>query len=125
MRKLYWELEGFQDLYLEDSWVLDVVAQPATLRVRCNLVLRESHPLFSGPKPGEQYCYRAGTVLFDNVTELHWVDHPRLEFQAVDANGERDFGSFEVFGVEGNRYKLVGDFGAIELTSAQPTVALD
>jgi hypothetical protein len=40
----YWNIPGFEDLYLEDSWVLDIAARPGVLEFVVDLVLRESPP---------------------------------------------------------------------------------
>ncbi len=42
----YWSILGFEGLYLEDSWVLDITARPGVLEFVVDLVLRESHPRY-------------------------------------------------------------------------------
>lgn len=118
----YWAVPGFEDLYLEDSWVLGIRPGGGTLTISADLVLRESHPAYRAPRPGEQYCYRKGLITFDDVTALSWAD--RGHVPATDAAGEEDLGSFDQFEVEDGSYVLAGDFGRIVLTSKPPTVAL-
>lgn len=50
----YWSIPGFEDLYLEDSWVLDITARPGVLEVVVDLVLRESHLSYKPPLTGER-----------------------------------------------------------------------
>ncbi len=65
----YWRLGGLEDVYLEDSWVLDIVARPGTVRFDMDFVLRESHGSYHAPTPGEQYCYKRGRLLFFDVKQ--------------------------------------------------------
>ena len=56
---------AFKDFYLPDSWILDLNFDGDSLRLTCDLVLLESHPLYSSPLPAEQYSYlRADVVDF-------------------------------------------------------------
>ena len=111
----YWSLPDLEALYLEGSCVLDVQARPSTLTIRGEIALRETHPTYSEPAPGQQYCYRTGNIVFARVTELRWTGQGRPP--GVDASGEIDYGSIDEFDVQGGRYRLVGDFGEIVLTN--------
>lgn len=64
MARNYWDFAGFGGIYLEDSWVLSILASPGILTMECDLVLQESHPEYSPPIPTEHYCYRAGPSSF-------------------------------------------------------------
>jgi hypothetical protein len=116
----YWTLAGFENLYLEDSWVLSIRPVESTLTFEADLVLTESHPLYHDPRAGEQYCYRRGIIEFAHVTELTWTGGGRPP--ATDATGEQDLGSFDQFQVEDGRYVISGDFGRIQLAAGPPTV---
>lgn len=118
----YWAIPSFEGLYLEDSWVLEIRPGEGTLTISADLVLRESHPEYHSPRPGEQYCYRRGLITFDDVTALSWAD--RGHIPALDASGDQDLGSFDQFEVEDGCYVLAGDFGRIAVSSKPPTVAL-
>lgn len=48
----YWSISGLDAFYLEDSWVLRIVARPGTLDLVVDLVLRESHPSYEPPSAG-------------------------------------------------------------------------
>ncbi len=58
--RVYTELPGLADVYLEDSYVLGIEARPAELRFLLDLVLTPSHEQYRPPLPGEQHCYRKG-----------------------------------------------------------------
>ncbi|TLM80818.1 hypothetical protein [Pseudarthrobacter sp. NamE5] len=114
----YSECASLASVYLEDSWVLSVDAMPTTLELLVDFVLKESHPAYASPAPGEQYCYKKGRLVFSSLVELHWVDQGRRP--AVDASGELDYGSFDVAQFEGQAWTLIGDFGRISFLSQAP-----
>lgn len=119
----HWNLPGFEYLYLEDSWVTGVHATPAQLEIAVDFVVREGHPEYKIPAPGEQYCYRSGSILFTGVTGLRWDDQGWAP--GVDASGELDYGSIDTFAHDGDLYTLTGDFGRIEVaTRGLPGVVL-
>jgi hypothetical protein len=111
----YSELEELAGLYLEDSWVLDVVARPGLLRLEADLVLREIHPFFRAPLVNEQYCYRRGVLVFTGVTRLEW-DGQGLT-PAHDSTGQIDYGSIDVMSFVNSKYRIEGDFGVLEVTA--------
>lgn len=116
----YWSIPGFDSLYLEDSWVLDITARPGVLEFVVDLVLRESHPRYEAPKAGEGYCYRRGVLRFRGVSSLMWQGQGTVP--AIDATGEQDYGSVDVLTVTDDVYTVEGDFGRIVVASARPSV---
>ncbi len=114
----YWTFPGFQDLYLEDSWVLGISQDTNQLTFVVDVVLRESHPFYQPPPVGEQYCYRRGRIRFEEITSLSWTGPSALP--AVDAVGELDFGSFDEFEERDGAYMIAGDFGRLEIFSHEP-----
>ena len=66
------------------------------------------------------YCYRRARLTFDNVSSLTWSnDNIRAAF---DATGEKDFGNIDYLCRQGARYRLGGDWGRMEITSAGPAL---
>lgn len=118
----YRTIPGFESLYLEDSWVLNITARPGSIELVVELVLCESHPLYRHPSVGERYCYRRGTVRFEGVTSLYWEGQGLVP--AVDATGEQDYGSIDALTVTSDAFILEGDFGRIAITAAPPSVSL-
>lgn len=110
------------DAYLQDSWVLDVVVRPTEVVFDLDLVLRPSHPAYTQPRPGEQYCYRRATLRFPGLREITWqlgTGPP-----ATDADGEVDYGNIDTLRTDGEVYELDGDWGAMSLLSDPPVVEL-
>jgi hypothetical protein len=119
----YVELPALHDLYLEESYVLAIVAEPELLTLELDLVLTEGHPAYRSPKPGERYAYRRGRLRFTGVTELRWTGQGRIR-PAIDATGELDHGSIDVLEFEGRGHRIEGDFGLIEVDAAAVSVEL-
>jgi hypothetical protein len=117
--------DAFADLaeiYLEDSWVLDVAATEHGVAFRLDAVLTPDHPRYHSPAPGEQYCYLRSmlTVTSTKRSLLHRSDAPT----ATDASGELDFGNIDVFSAvdwDGERaWEMSGGWG--ELLTVEPSV---
>ena len=111
----YWDLPDFSDVYLEDSWITDVRATLGLVELTLDIVLRETHPDYRLPLEGEQYCYRNGCIRFEAVSELRWTDQGQPP--ASDRRGAVDFGCVDIFERRDDSYRLVGDFGSIEIRS--------
>lgn len=117
----YTTIPGFEDVYLEDSWILGIHVEPGSVAFDVEVVLLETHPLYSPPGPEEQYCYRRGTIIFHQVAEVNWTGQG-VVVPAVDASGEQDFGSIDEFELADGSYALEGDFGRLVVRSAEPTL---
>ncbi len=118
----YWNIPGFEGLYLDDSWVLSIEQSGDSLRIVIDLALSESHPEYRPPNPGEQYCYRKGSIDFEGIVALSWTGGGRPP--TVDPDGEIDFGSIDGFEQHGSKYSISGDFGDIDVDAGSATVHL-
>jgi hypothetical protein len=120
--KDYTELADLKEIYLEDSWVLGIVAEPGEICFRVDFVLTERHPVYSRPKPDEQYCYRRGILVFEKVSKLVWTEQGSPP--ARDATGEIDFGNIDAMTFQDDAFELEGDWGSMKLTSASVRINL-
>lgn len=111
----YWELSGLEHIYLEDSWVLQIPATPAMVRVDCDFVLTEDHADYRPPRAGEMYCYTRGALIFHNVVDLVWKQQGVPP--AGDATGELDFGGIDSLTFAEGDFSFEGDFGTIRLSN--------
>lgn len=121
--KSYEELPGFRDVYLEDSFVLAIDVTEARVRFDLEVVLRTSHANYCVPRPGEQYCFRRGTLEFPRVRRTEWIE--KHVAPSIDASGSRDFGNVDEF-VEtaSGVFKIGGDWGVLMLESDTPVLQL-
>lgn len=70
--------EPLAAVYLEDSWVLEVLPGTNGIAFRLDAVPTEEHPKYSEPRPGEQYCHRTP-----------WLDLASHQPIAVALSGDR------------------------------------
>jgi hypothetical protein len=122
-REDYFNLPGFSGIYLEDSYVLDIVQSSDALVFKMEFVLREEHELYSPPKAGEQYCYKRGRLVFPNARNITWLR--RTMNPIKDATGSIDYGNIDSFYVSEGRYHLEGEWGAVVVESSPPEVKFD
>lgn len=113
-----------RDVYLEDSWVLDVSARARSIRFKLDAVLTPDHTRYSPPGPSEQHCYRKATLTIasDDPIQFEPSDSPA----AHDATGEADYGSIDTFvpvdWAGHPAWQLSGEWGTVLVR--RPTVAL-
>ena len=119
---MYWELQGFADIYLEDSYVLSIHEEPRGLIFDMEIVLRESHAQYHPPIPGERYCYSRGQIAFDDVRNIEWIE--RRNSMSADANGDRDLGNIDTLFLKDGWYFIDGDWGRVKVQSRPPAVRL-
>ncbi len=58
MRLDYFNFPGFENIYLEDSYVLEIKTNSTSVEILLEAVLTEQHSLYTNPKNDEQYCYK-------------------------------------------------------------------
>jgi hypothetical protein len=124
MTGTYTDLPGLADVYLEDSFVLEVRESVDSLTFRLDLVLTQDHPRYHDPLPGEQYCYVRGTLTFTQASKIDWIERGNAQFR--DANDEVDMGNIDFFEVEEGAFHIGGDWGEVRIFStAPPTLHID
>lgn len=118
----YTQLPGFEHLYLEDSFVLDIVAHPGRLTITADLVLTPEHPQYQPPQQGEPHCFHRGRIEFTAVRRLVWSAQGAPP--AIDASGDLDYGGIDALRRIGEVTYLDGDVGQLEIESPTATVYL-
>lgn len=118
----YCELAGFQHVYLEDSYVLGIVETAGGLQFMLDLVLLDNHPRYRAPRSGERYCYQRAVLRFPDVDRSEWA--ARTVVPARDQSCEVDYGNIDRMTYDGARYQVTGDWGSVQLRSAQPLLEL-
>jgi hypothetical protein len=126
--KPYTDIDGLQDIVLEESYVLGITATPGQVVFTMDFVLTRDHPLFRPFNPAETYeCFRRGELRFQDVTSLQWSGQGAPP--ARDATGELDWGHIDYFEWKPGCYRLEGegDWGIMEVTgdNIQVTVTVD
>jgi hypothetical protein len=116
----YYQLEGLEHVYLEDSYVLDIRTTSTSVEFSLCVVLTEEHRLYRSPLPGEQYCYRSGLLCFSNVERVEWMEKSIVP--STDATGTVDYGNIDEFYLSDGHYYLSGDWGRLEIKSSPPSL---
>lgn len=121
----YTTVDTLSAVYLEDSWVLGIVDDTDTrqLRFRLEVVLTPKHPAYHPPKPGEQYCYAQGWLIFSDARVV-WLQ--KSDSYAIDATGEKDHGNIDSLTRVHDHWHAEGSWGEVHIyTDADPSLALD
>lgn len=119
-RREYSDWPVLREVYLENSYVLEITEGKGDLVFRMEFVLREGHPKYRVPQPDEQYCYERGELTFQGVSELRRLE--RNDVLSFDATGERDLGNIDQLYYEDGGYTASGDWGRVTFV-AQNVVA--
>jgi hypothetical protein len=123
MKQSYISLPDMPRFFLEESWVLDVRAEPARVTFFLDVVVTSEHPGYRGPKPAEIFDYRRAALVFSAVREMKWAEQRGQRF--VDATGEVDFGHIDSFSWERDEFVLDGAWGHMTIVSEIPRITLD
>jgi hypothetical protein len=115
----YWQFLGFENIYLEDSYLLDLKTN-SRIEALVEAVLRESHPLYAPPRPGEQYCYNDIRIIFPEVREYRWLEKRMTPIR--DPDGHVDYGNIDELYLLDSKYYMSGEWGKLEIDSRPPVV---
>lgn len=115
----YADYPSLSGLYLEDSYVLDIVETAAEIKFVLDAVLTPAHPLYHTPAAGEQYCYVGGELVFSGVLGIEWLERSVQNYR--DAAGAEDLGNIDSLTSSGGVYSVNGDWGSVRIRSnAEP-----
>lgn len=120
----YYDIKGFEFVYLEDSYVLDIFEnkEERSITFSMDLILVKNHPLFTFIKQGEHYCYKKANIVFTEVESVSWIEKNIQPI--VDVDGTIDFGNIDTFIVLTTGYQLCGEWGEVIINSkAVPTIS--
>ena len=109
----YFEWDILKNVYLEDSFVESININNDSFVFGMEFVLCEKHQFYHTPKENEQYCYRAGKLVFNGLKQLKW-DNIRLT-QNADSDCDNDYGNIDSLYKDKEIYHLEGDWGILEL----------
>jgi hypothetical protein len=88
-------LAEFEGAYLEDSYLIGIVAEGRNLRLKMLLALTADHAAYAPPVPGEAHCFREGSILIERPKVIEW--HPGKPMLSRDAEDTLDLGSLEIY----------------------------
>lgn len=120
MKLAYPNFQGFENIFLEDSYVLKIRTSKSLAEFLVEIVLTKNHPMYSKPTPKEHYCYKKGIISFPKIENIVWVEVNM--FPSIDANNEVDFGNIDSFFYEDGFYNISGDWGEMKIQSQKPII---
>lgn len=103
---------ALRELVFEESFVLDIEMRPYLLLMRIDFVLTPRHPAYRIPDPGNRECFRKGALQVRGFTRVTWSATGYRP--AIDADGEQDWGNFDMLELRQGRTRLCGDWGEID-----------
>jgi hypothetical protein len=113
--KNYTDCAELANVYLEDSFVLAIDETPSALSFKLDVVLTPGHPLYHGPRPGEQHCYADATLTIADAAKIEWVTRSPQTYR--DATGEEDLGNIDSFQQIDDHFEITGDWGHVRVYS--------
>ncbi|WP_067819196.1 hypothetical protein [Nocardia inohanensis] len=116
MARDYTDYPALSGIYLEDSYVLDIVEEPGGFRFVLEAVLTPERPNYRNPISGEQYCYVEAELIFTNVSAVEWLD--RSDRRSGDATGTEDLGNIDALTWADGVYSAEGDWGIVRIRSS-------
>ncbi|MGV9800590.1 hypothetical protein ACWDTP_21335 [Mycobacterium sp. NPDC003449] len=111
----YNQYPTLKGIYLEDSYVLAIIDEPGVFAFKLEAVLTPEHPRYHNPRPGEQYCYADGYLIFRDVSRVDWLE--RSSSRSVDAAGDEDLGNIDGLTTDGGAFITQGDWGRVRIAS--------
>lgn len=102
-------------VYLEDSYVHGIDESPSTLTFALEAVLTPDNPNYHEPRPGEQYCYARGNLVFYDISEIAWLSRSFRKY--IDADNEEDLGNIDSLTDQDGVYTAEGDWGKVCVTT--------
>lgn len=119
----YVQFPNLLGVYLEDSFVLGISETPGQVTFQLEAVLTPDHPNYHEPRPGEQYCYADGELIFADVSRVEWLERSTKVY--TDAAGQEDLGNIDSLTIDDETFIVEGDWGKVRIHSAsQPRFEL-
>ncbi|NJL84316.1 MAG: hypothetical protein HC890_17860 [Chloroflexaceae bacterium] len=116
----YWKLPGFENIFLEDSYVFKIGSTSNLMDLIVEAVLTEAHPQYHPPLPKEQYCYREMILSFP-FPQKYLLILSNIK-AAKSADNSLDYGGIDKFYRNGDVYCLNGDWEELIIVCDRPTL---
>ena len=118
-------IDAFDNILLEDTFVLswDQGADSLTFQVLASLL--QSHPNASPPASGEWACYKPGVLRFSGVTSVHGLLPHSSVTPITDPDGSVDYGTIDSLALIGRgEYRIAGEFGVVTVAARELSLVL-
>lgn len=109
----YYQIPSFENVYLEDSFLLEIEENYRKVLMRLEVVLTEDHALYEKPLLDEQYCHRNARLIFSDFEKLIWLKKRFTPY--TDATGEIDYGNIDFLYLSNGVFDIGGDWGHLRI----------
>ena len=118
-------IEAFDNILLEDTFVLSWHQASASLTFNVLASLLQSHPEASPPAGGEWACYRLGAIQFSGVSSIDGLLHQQSVAPTTDPDGSVDYGCIDDLSlVRPGEYRITGEFGVVTVVAREISLIL-
>ncbi len=118
-------IEAFDNILLEDTFVLSWHQGTDSLTFHVLASLLQSHPDASPPAAGDWACYRPGILEFSGVSAIRGLLPQESVVSTTDPDGSVDFGTIDDLALVGpGEYRIVGEFGVVTVAAREVSLAL-
>ena len=118
-------IEAFDNILLEDTFVLSWHQASASLTFNVLASLLQSHPEASAPASGEWACYRPGAIQFSGVSSIDGLLHQESVTPTTDPDGSVDYGCIDDLAlVRPGEYRIAGEFGVVTVVAREVSFVL-
>ncbi|MBF6125147.1 hypothetical protein [Nocardia brasiliensis] len=111
----YTDFPNLTGIYLEDSYVIDLVESRTEIQFVLEAVLTPGHPCYRVPAPGEKHAYLEGDLVFCDVLGVEWLDRSFQRYS--DVTGAEDLGNIDSLTSQDGVYSVIGDWGSVRIYS--------
>ncbi|PIR55489.1 hypothetical protein COU74_00950 [Candidatus Peregrinibacteria bacterium CG10_big_fil_rev_8_21_14_0_10_36_19] len=110
----YIKIKDFENIYLEDSWIVDIIVKPSKIEIYLEIVLTTGHINYKAPSKTDQYCYQKGIIMFDEIKEIYW-DQSNIQ-KSTDSLNNIDYGNIDTFYIQNDfNFYLEGGLGVLKI----------
>ena len=118
-------IEAFDNILLDDTFVLSWHQASASLTFHVLASLLQSHPNASPPASGEWACYRPGVIQFSGVSSVDGLLRQESVTPTTDPDGSVDYGCIDALSlVRSGGYRIAGEFGVVTVVARDVSLVL-
>ena len=118
-------IEAFDNILLEDTFVLSWHQTDASLTFNVLASLLRNHPEALPPANGEWACYRPGVIQFSGVSSVDGLLRQESVTPIKDPDGSADYGCIDDLSLaRPGEYRIAGEFGVVTVVAREVSLVL-
>ncbi len=118
-------IEAFENILLEDTFVLSWHQSPNSLTFHVLASLLQSHPMATPPANGDWACYRPGIIQFNDTTSVTGLLPQDSVKPTKDPDGSVDYGCIDSLeATNPGQFRISGEFGIVTISANDVSLIL-